>query len=325
MNKLGFDSKVFLAPMAGITDRPMRRLVSSFGKGVIVSEMVAVNAIQWKNPKTYRIADVRDENYPVVVQLVGGDAELFANAVKLAEDLGAYSIDINMGCPVKKIVNNHSGSALMKDMKSAAEIISTAVNNTKLKVSVKFRKGWDCNHVNAVEFARMCEDCGAAYVTVHGRTRSEFYSGEADWDIIRQVKESVKIPVIGNGDITTVFKAEQMIRRTGVDGVMIARGALGSPWLISQTHEYLENGTIPEKISASLIKETLLKHIDYLVEYYGKEMALPISRKYVCWYSKSLRDAKRFREYYTKTNNFDIAINAIHEYFNKCIKEEAEQ
>ena len=221
MQILDFDSNVFMAPMAGITDKPLRKLVSSLGKGVMVSEMVAINAIQRKNPKTYRIADVRDENYPVVVQLVGNDPELFSEAAKLAEELGAHSLDINMGCPVKKIVNNHAGSALMKDRGLAEKIIEAVVKATPLKVSVKFRKGWDAANINAVDFAKMCEDSGASYITVHGRTRSAFYSGEADWNIIREVKKAVKIPVIGNGDINTPYDAKRMIEETGVDGVMI--------------------------------------------------------------------------------------------------------
>jgi len=316
MNKLGFNSRVFLAPMAGITDYPLRSLVASFGKGVIVSEMVAVNAIQWHNPKTYRIADVRNEPYPVVVQLVGGEAKLFADAVKLIEDLGAYSIDINMGCPVKKIVNNKSGSYLMKDIKLASEIIETAVKNTKLNVSVKFRKGWDCQHINAIEFAKMCENSGASYITIHGRTRSEFYSGEADWDIIKQVKENVNIPVIGNGDITTPEQAKQRMEQSGVDGIMIARGVLGCPWLISQTHEYIENNVLPHTYSISEIKNILLKHISNLIDYYGESMALPISRKYVCWYCKGLRDAKSFREKYMRINNYQQAYELINNYFD---------
>ena len=185
MKILNFDSRVFLAPMAGITDRPMRRLVKSFGAGQMVSEMVAINAIQRKNPKSYKIADVREEGYPVVVQLVGGEPELFAEVCPLIEELGACSIDINMGCPVKKIVNNNSGSYLMKDMNLAQKIIETTVKSTKLPVSVKFRKGWDNNHINAVEFAKMCEESGASYITIHGRTRSQFYAGKADWDIIQ--------------------------------------------------------------------------------------------------------------------------------------------
>lgn len=322
MKQLGFTSRVFLAPMAGITDKPLRQLVSSFGEGVIVSEMVAVNALQWKNPKTYRIADVRDESYPVVVQLVGGEPKLFGDAVKLIEQLGASSIDINMGCPVKKIVNNHSGSYLMKDIKLASQIIDEAKKNTSLNVSVKFRAGWDLPSVNAVEFAIMCEEHGASYITVHGRTRSQFYSGQADWGIIRQVKESVSIPVIGNGDITTPQQALERIKESNVDGVMIARGVLGAPWIISQTHEYLENNIIPKQPTIVEIKQILLKHIQNLIDYYGEKMALQISRKYVCWYCKNMRDAKRFREAYMRINDYKTAYDEINNYFDKCMIEE---
>lgn len=321
MQILDLRSKVFMAPMAGITDKPLRKLVSGIGEGNMVSEMVAINAIQRKNPKTYRIADVKDENYPVIVQLVGGNPELFREAAQLVEELGAYSIDINMGCPVKKIVNNNSGSALMKDLPLASRIIEETVKATKLKVSVKFRKGWDNNHVNAVEFAKMCEESGASYITIHGRTRSDFYSGSADWDIIRQVKGAVKIPVVGNGDITSVYDAKKMIEETGVDGVMIGRSGLGNPWLISQTHKYLTLGTEPSPIPVSEIKSFMLKHIEALREYYGAEMGLAISRKFVCWYCKNLRDAKRFREIYTKINDYQQALEAIDNYFDS-FKEE---
>ena len=313
----GLDSKVFLAPMAGITDKPMRKLVNSFGKGNIVSEMVAINALSFKNPKTYRIADVRDENYPVIVQLVGGNPELFVDSVKLAEDLGAYSIDINMGCPVKKIVSNNSGSYLMKDIKLAAEIIKSVKTTTKLPVSVKFRKGWDNNSVNAVEFAKMCEDCGAEYITLHGRTRSDFYSGVADWDIIAEVKNAVKIKVVGNGDVDSPQKAKEMLDYTKADGVMIGRAALGHPWLISQTHEFLENGTIPQIISIDIVKQTLLRHIKELEDYYGEKLALALSRKYVCWYCKNLRDARKFREKYVRIENMQDALIEIDNYFNE--------
>ena len=322
MQILDFDSNVFMAPMAGITDKPLRKLVSSLGKGVMVSEMVAINAIQRKNPKTYRIADVRDEAYPVVVQLVGNDSLLFSEAAKLAEELGAHSLDINMGCPVKKIVNNQSGSALMKDVKLAEKIIKSVVDATPLKVSVKFRKGWDASSVNAVDFAKMCEASGASYITIHGRTRSAFYSGEADWNIIREVKEAVKIPVIGNGDINTPYDAAKMIKETGVDGVMIGRAGLGNPWLISQTDDYLRTGTEPRKIPVTEIKAFMLKHIEELSNYYGQEMGLAISRKFVCWYCKNLRDAKRFRETYTKINDYQQAMSAIDEYFDSFGEEE---
>ena len=311
----GLNSKVFLAPMAGITDKPMRKLVHSFGEGNIVSEMVAINALSRKNQKTYRIADVRDEEYPVIVQLVGSDPLLFAEAAKFAVDLGAYSIDINMGCPVKKIVSNNSGSYLMKDMDLAKSIITSVKSAIDLPVSVKFRKGWDHNSVNAVEFAKMCEECGANYITVHGRTRSDFYSGNADWDIISEVKKAVKIPVIGNGDVDTPQKAKELLDYTKADGVMIGRAALGRPWLISQVHEYIENGSDPKDIDMNVVKKCLLDHINGLEEYYGERLALGLSRKYVCWYCKTLRDARKFRETYVRIDNMKEAIGAIEDFF----------
>lgn len=319
MNKkfLDFKTNVFLAPMAGITDFPLRKLVASKGCVNLYSEMVAVNAINRKNPKTYRIADVSKEPYPVVVQLVGNDPVLFADAAKLVADLGAHSIDINMGCPVKKIVGNNSGSALMKDEVLASKIIEATVNATSLKVSVKFRKGWDNNSVNAVSFAKMCEECGASYIAIHGRTRAQGYSGVADWDIIREVKNSVKIPVVGNGDITTVYDAKKMIEQTKVDGVMVGRGALGNPWFLGQIHDYINNGIEPRLILPSELKDALLQQLSDMVDFYGKEMAVAISRKYVCWYSKNLRDAKKFREIYTKIYDYDVAIKTIEDYFSK--------
>ncbi|MDD4556804.1 MAG: tRNA dihydrouridine synthase DusB [Alphaproteobacteria bacterium] len=316
MQALGFKSKVFLAPMAGITDLPMRRLVASIGGGQMVSEMVAINSVQYKNPKSYRIADVRSEPYPVVVQLLGNEPELFAEVVPLIEEMGAHSIDINMGCPVKKITANNTGSALMKDISLAAKIVESAVKASKLKVSVKFRKGWDNNSVNAVEFAKMCEDKGAAYVTVHGRTRSEFYSGKADWDIIKAVKESVKIPVIGNGDVNSPQKAQEMLAYTGVDAVMVGRAALGNPWMVPNIHQFLETGEELPKPTVQEIKQVLLKHMDELLAYYNEQIGLPVTRKYVCWYCKNLYDAKRFRERYNRIDNYADAVAEINDYFD---------
>lgn len=315
MTFCGFDSNVFLAPMAGITDMPMRSILADCGNGNLITEMAATNAIQRKNPKSYQIANVQNEPYPVVVQLVGNSPELFTEAAKLIADLGAKSIDINMGCPVKKIVSNNSGSALMKDLPLASKIIESTVKATPLKVSVKFRKGWDSEHVNAVEFAKMCENSGAGYITVHGRTKTQGYSGEADWNIIAEVKSAVKIPVIGNGDITSPQIAKQRMEQSGVDGIMIGRAILGNPWLLNNTHHYLQTGKLLPQPSISDIKNMLLKHLKLLTLYYGEKSGIAISRKHIGWYVKSFYEAKRFREQYTKLNTLAETTDLINNYF----------
>ena len=294
-NILGLKSKVFLAPMAGITDYPMRKVVAKRSVCNLYSEMVAINAINRKNKKTYRIADVSNEPYPVIVQLVGNDPELFSESAKLVSELGAYSLDINMGCPVKKIVGNNSGSALMKDLSLASKIIEATVKATELPVSVKFRKGWDINSVNAVEFAKMCQDSGAAYITVHGRTRAQGYSGVADWDIIREVKESVSIPVIGNGDIKSCFDAKRMLDETNCDAVMIGRGCLGNPWLIKECVDYLENGTLPKEITVEEKIDMIKRHIKLLKETKCEKLALLEIRSHATWYLKGVKNSSNLR------------------------------
>ncbi|MBR3662365.1 MAG: tRNA dihydrouridine synthase DusB [Alphaproteobacteria bacterium] len=317
MQRKNTDSLVFMAPMAGITDRPFRSIIHDCGEGNLISEMVAVNAIQRKNPKSYKIADVRPENYPVTVQMVGNSPELFAEAAKFIYELGAAALDINMGCPVKKIINNNSGSALMKDTCLAAKIIEATVKATPLKVSVKFRKGWDNEHVNAVDFAKMCEQSGASRITIHGRTRAQGYSGFADWNIIAEAKSAVKIPVIGNGDIDSAQKAKEMMQKYGVDGVMVGRALLGNPWLLNKIHHFLETGEELKSPNTADIKEMLLRHLELLVEYYGERNGLSVSRKHIGWYVKSLYEAKRFREQYTKLVVYDEAVDLINNFFAK--------
>ncbi len=317
-----YTHKVFLAPMAGITDKPMRQIVHQIAPDcVLTTEMVAVNAISYKNPKTYKMADVTDEPYPVIVQLMGSDPRLFENAAKLITDLGASGIDINMGCPVRKVVSSHSGSYLMTDLELASKIIESTVKATKLPVSVKFRKGFDGQHINAVEFALMCERSGASYITVHGRTKAQGYTGTADWDILKDVKENIHIPLIGNGDIKEVKDAQKMLQQTKVDAVMVGRASLGNPWLLRDISDAFQGKPLRSSPLISDLEETLIFHITALLNYYGSAVALGLTRQYICWYSKALKDAKKFRENYMKINNFDEALESIKEYF-KTLKGE---
>ena len=302
---IGLKSNVFLAPMAGITDYPLRKLVAEKGTANLYSEMVAINAISRRNPKTYRIADVRNEPYPVIVQLVGNDPYLFSEAAKLAADLGAYSLDINMGCPVPKVVKNGEGSALMKNPKLVFEIVSQLVKAIEKPVTVKIRKGFDDDHINAVEIAKIAEEAGASAVAVHGRTREQYYSGEADWDIIRQVKEAVHIPVIGNGDVTSAEKAAEMRKITGCDGVMIGRGVQGNPWIFRELAEYDRTGTIPPRPTQEEIRNMMLRHARMQLEFKGEYLGIREMRKHVAWYVKGMKGAAKFRAQINQVESYE--------------------
>lgn len=313
--------KVFLAPMAGLTDFPMRQTVYEFGAQdvVFISEMMAVNALSRKNPRTYRMADVRAEKYPVIVQLEGREPDLFVQAAQFAADLGAAGIDLNMGCPVRKVVSSGAGAALMKEPLLASKIIESVVSAVKLPVSVKFRKGWDNATSDTAAFARMCAESGARFITIHGRTKAQGYAGKADWQCIRDAKSAVQIPVVGNGDVTDAFSARQMFEKTGADAVMVGRAALGAPWVLGQIAASLKGKTF-QLPTAQQIKQILLYHIDLLRRFYGDALALPLSRKFVCWYSKNFRDAKRFREDYMKLDTFEKALAKIEIFFEETLR-----
>jgi tRNA-dihydrouridine synthase B len=264
------ENNLILAPMAGVTDLPFRLLCKEQGCGLMYTEMVSAKAILYKNRNTGPLMEVRPEEEPVALQLFGSDPEIVSNIAAQVED-GPYAfIDINMGCPVPKIVNNGEGSALMKNPKLVEEILTALVKKVKKPVTVKFRKGFDDDHINAVEIARIAESCGVSAVAVHGRTRAQFYSGKADWDIIRQVKEAVKIPVIGNGDIFTPEDAKRMLYETGCDGLMIARGAKGNPWIFSRTLHYLETGELLGPPDKEELKETILRHAQLQIQFKGE-------------------------------------------------------
>ena len=278
--------RAFLAPMAGITDMPFRRLCKEQGAALTYTEMISAKALFYKNKNTLPLLAVSEGERPVAVQLFGNEPELLAEEAAKLED-GPYDMfDINMGCPVPKVVNNEEGSALMKEPKQVEAIVKTMTKTLKKPVTVKIRKGFDENLINAVEIAKIAEGAGAAAVAVHGRTREEYYSGKADWDIIRQVKEAVNIPVIGSGDIFTANDAKRMLDETGIDAVMVARGARGNPWIFNEINELLETGNLPERPALSEVKKMIERQLELLLEFTGDERtAVHRMRAHVGWYS----------------------------------------
>lgn len=300
------ENNLVLAPMAGVTDLAFRLLCKEQGCGLLYTEMVSAKAIYYENKNTKALLEIEPKERPVSLQLFGSEPELMAEMAKKLED-GAYDIfDINMGCPVPKIVNNGEGSSLMKNPELASAIVRAMARAVKKPVTVKIRKGFTENTVNAVELAKRLEEAGAAAIAVHGRTREQYYTGEADWEIIRQVKEAVSIPVIGNGDITSPEKAKQMLGETGCDALMIGRGVRGNPWLFSQILSYLETGKYQEKPPVEEVKKMILSHAKLQLQYKGEMMGIREMRKHVAWYtvgyphSAHLRNAVNSIETYEK-------------------------
>lgn len=305
------ENNLILAPMAGVTDLPFRLLCKEQGCGLMYTEMVSAKAILYKNRNTGPLMEVRPEEEPVALQLFGSDPEIVSDIAAQVED-GPYAfIDINMGCPVPKIVNNGEGSALMKNPKLVEQILTALVKKVKKPVTVKFRKGFDDDHINAVEIAKIAESCGVSAVAVHGRTRAQFYSGKADWDIIRQVKEAVKIPVIGNGDIFTPEDAKRMLDETGCDGLMIARGAKGNPWIFSRTLHYLETGELLGPPDKEELKETILRHAQLQIQFKGEYLGLCEMRKHLSWYTVGLPHSSSLRNDVNQTETWEEFYNLI--------------
>lgn len=289
------ENNVILAPMAGVTDLPFRMLCKEQGCGLVCTEMVSAKAILYKNKNTKELLKVREEERPVSVQLFGSDPEIISDMAHQIED-GPYDIiDINMGCPVPKVVGNGEGSALMKNPKLVEQILSSMVRKLHKPVTVKFRKGFDDNSINAVEIAKIAESCGVSAVAVHGRTREQYYSGKADWEIIRQVKEAVKIPVIGNGDIFTPEDAKRMMEETGCDGLMVARGARGNPWLFHRINHYLDTGELIEEPDMQEICRMILRHARLQIELKGEVIGMKEMRKHVAWYTAGLPHSAAIR------------------------------
>lgn len=289
------ENNVILAPMAGVTDLPFRMLCKEQGCGLVCTEMVSAKAILYKNKNTRELLEVREEERPVSVQLFGSDPDIVSDMAHQIED-GPYDIiDFNMGCPVPKVAGNGEGSALMKNPKLAEQILSAMVRKVHKPVTVKFRKGFDDNSVNAVEIAKIAEGCGVAAVAVHGRTREQYYSGKADWEIIRQVKEAVKIPVIGNGDIFTPEDAKRMMEDTGCDGLMAARGARGNPWLFQRINHYLDTGILLPVPDEEEICRMILRHARLQIKLKGELLGMKEMRKHVAWYTAGMPHSAAIR------------------------------
>lgn len=288
-------NNLILAPMAGVTDLPFRLLCKEQGAGLLCMEMVSAKAIYFRNKNTENLLAIDDRETPVSLQLFGSDPDIISEMAKRIEDRPFSILDINMGCPVPKVAGNGEGSALMKNPKLAEEIITKTVRAIRKPVTVKIRKGFDEEHVNAVEIARIAESSGAAAIAVHGRTREQYYRGKADWDIIRQVKEAVSIPVIGNGDVTSPEAAERMQRETGCDGIMIGRGAQGNPWIFHQILHWMETGEQEERPSPEEVKRMILRHARLQVECKGAYTGIREMRKHVAWYTAGYPNSAKLR------------------------------
>lgn len=305
-------NNIFLAPMAGITDGAFRKICKEQNAGLVYSEMVSAKGIYYDDNGTKDLLKVDEIERPIAIQIFGSDPKIMGESASEVSKI-ADIIDINMGCPAPKVVKNMDGSYLMKNPELIYEIVSEVCKNSKVPVTVKIRKGWDKDHVNAVEVAKLIEKAGASAITIHGRTRDEFYSGTADWDIIKEIKQAVSIPVIGNGDITSAQKAKEMFEYTKCDAIMIGRGALGNPWIFNDIINYLKDGSENAKPTIDEIKEMMIKHLDLLVEQKGEYTAIREMRKHVGWYIKGIPNAASIRNEINQIENLEELKNKINQ------------
>ena len=308
------ENNILLAPMAGITDLPFRLICKEFEPGLVCTEMISAKAIFYDDEKTKKLMNIEEEKRPVAIQIFGSDEESIGYASKIVSDF-ADIIDINLGCPAPKVTKNGDGSKLLLDLDKAKSVIEAVVKNSKVPVTVKIRTGWDKTKLVATDIAKIAEEAGVASITVHGRTRSEFYSGKVDLEIIKKVKETVKIPVIGNGDIVDGWSAKNMFELTGVDGIMVGRGAFGNPWIFKEIIHYLKTGEELEKPRPLDVLNTIKKHLNLEIEEKGEQVAIKEFRKHLAAYSKGLPKSTEFRAQVNKIENRKELEDQIDRYF----------
>ncbi|MBC5998255.1 tRNA dihydrouridine synthase DusB [Romboutsia ilealis] len=312
-------NKVFLSPMAGVTDLPFRLICKEQNCGMLYTEMINGKALCYDDENTKKMLKIEDEEHPVAVQIFGSDPEFMGRAAEIMNAYPNEILDINMGCPAPKVVKNGDGSALMRNPKLAEEVLKSVVKNSTKPVTLKIRKGWDDNSVNAVEIAKIAEASGISALAIHGRTREQYYSGKADWDIIAEIKNAINIPVIGNGDVFTVEDARNMLDKTGCDAIMIGRGAQGNPWIFKRINHYMETGEIlPEPTLEEKIN-TAVKHLNLAVREHGEYVAVREMRKHIAWYLKGLKGSAKVRDEINKITSYEEVVSRLNEYMEDAL------
>ncbi|MCC0663260.1 tRNA dihydrouridine synthase DusB [Clostridioides sp. ZZV15-6597] len=319
VGNLELKNKVFLSPMAGVTDLPFRLICKEQECGLLYTEMINGKALCYDDENTKKMLKIEKEEHPVAVQIFGSEPDFMGRAAEIMNEYPNEILDINMGCPAPKVVKNGDGSALMKNPKLAEQVLKAVVKNSKKPVTLKIRKGWDDNNINAVEIAKMAEACGINALAIHGRTREQYYTGKADWDIIADIKKNLNIPVIGNGDVFTIEDSINMLDKTGCDAIMIGRGAQGNPWIFKRINHYMNTGeilpepTLNEKIS------TAIKHLKLAVEEHGEYVAVREMRKHIAWYLKGLRNSARLRDEINKIEDYQEVVSKLEYYMEDSL------